>query len=239
MIPRQGNRMRPIIAILAGTLREILETLYRKYPAEFRSVCTGEDAPVAGSLACLEDLIFQYSGDEEIQEIVARRFRECGFVIDSIPGTISPAAGQQYDLYSELDEGSACIIRTLYERRHATLDDLSACSGLPHYDVLHRLREIIIPMSVARRGRPIAVFRESGIDLATGRQIAFSWWLNDDILHKTDAVEVVETSDSLVITLDRTGRNLPKTLHASATCRHGILEIRVDTGQKEGEHEEG
>ena len=83
-------------------------------------------------------------------------------------------------------------------------------------------------MSVKRQGRPIAVFLESATDLATGRQIMFSWWLNDDILHKTDAVEVVETHDSLVITLDRTGYDLPKTLHATARCTHGILEIRVE-----------
>jgi hypothetical protein len=239
MTPQQGSSMSPIIAVLAGTLREILDTLNRKYPDEVLTVCAGKDALAAGNPADLEGLIFRYSGDAEVQEILARRFRECELIIDSISGTIPPSAGQRYDLYSELDEGSSCILRTLYERRYATLDELSACSGLTHYDVLHRLREIIIPMSVKRRGRPIAVFRESGTDLTSGRQIAFSWWLNDDVLHKKDAVEVVETSDSLVITLDRAGCDLPKTMSVSATCKHGILEIRVDKEQREGEHEEG
>ncbi|MCX6683913.1 MAG: hypothetical protein NTZ37_04200 [Methanoregula sp.] len=228
MTQQQGTRTSSNITVLAGTLQEILNTLYWKYPDEVRSACTGKGAQSAGNPADLEDLILRHSGDEEILEILARRFKECDLIIDSISESISPLARQRYDLSSDLDEGSSSILRILYEQRYATLDELSACSGLTHYDVLHRLREIIIPMSVKRRGRPIAVFRESAMDLATGRQITFSWWLNDDVLHKTDAVEVVETSDSLVITLDRTGCDLPKTLHASASCKHGILEIRVD-----------
>ena len=181
MTQQQGTRTNSIITVLADTLREVLNTLYRNYPEEVRSACTGKCARSAGIPAELEALLFVCSGDAEIQEILARRFRECVTITD----TISPVAGQRYDLCRELDEGSSCILRTLYERQYATLDELSACSGLTHYYVLHRLREIIIPMSVKRRGRPIVVFRESAIDLATGRQIAFSWWLNDDVLHKT------------------------------------------------------
>lgn len=228
MIPQQGSSMSPIVAVLAGTLQEIFNTLYGKYPDEVMSACTGKGAQSAGNPADLEDLILRYSGDEEIQDILSRRFKECELIIDSIPGSTSQAARQRYDLYSDLDEGSRSILRTLYEQRYATLDELSTCSRLSHYDVLHRLREIIIPMSIKHRGRPIAVFLESATDIATGRQIVFSWWLNDDVLHKTDAVEVVETSDSLVITLDRTGCDLPKTLHATASCTHGILEIKVE-----------
>ena len=233
MTPQQGSRTSPIMTVLAGTLQEILNTLYRKYPEKVRSACTGKGAQSAGNPADLEDLILQYSGDEEIQEILARRFKECGLIIDSIPESASPLARQRYDLSSDLDEGSRTILGILYEKRYATLDELSACSGLSHYAVLHRLREIIIPMSVKRRGRPIAVFCESATDLATGRQIVFSWWLNDDLLHKKKEVEVVETSDSLVITLDRTGCDLPKTLNVSASCKHGILEIKVEKNPDE------
>ena len=228
MTPQQGTKTSPIMTVLAGTLQEIFNTLCRKYPDEVLSACTGKGIQSAGNAPDLEDLILRYSGDEEIQEILKRRFKECGLVSDSIPESASPLARQRYDLYSDLDEGSRSILGVLYEQRYATLDELSAGSGLSHYAVLHRLREIIIPISVKRRGRPIAVFCESATDLATGRQIVFSWWLNDDVLHKTDAGEVVETSDSLVITLDRTGCDLPKTLHAIARCTHGILEIKVE-----------
>jgi hypothetical protein len=214
--------------VLAGTLQEIFNTLCRKYPDEVRSACTGKGIQSAGNAADLEDLILRYSGDEEIQEILVRRFKKCGLVGDSIPESASPLARQRNDLYSDLDEGSRSILSVLYEQRYATLDELSACSGLTHYAVLHRLREIIIPMSVKRRGRPIAVFFESATDLATGRQIVFSWWLNDDLVHKKKEVEVVETGDSLVITLDRSGCDLPKTLHVLASCTHGILEIKVE-----------
>ena len=228
MTPQQGTKTSPIMTVLAGTLQEIFNTLCRKYPDEVRSACTGKGIQSAGNDADLEDLILRYSGDEEIQEILDRRFKECGLVSDSIPESASPLARQRYDLYSDLDEGSRSILGVLYEQRYATLDELSACSGLSHYAVLHRLREIIIPMSIKRLGRPIAVFCESATDLATGRQIVFSWWLNDDLLHKKKEVELVETSDSLVITLDRTGCDLPKTLHVSASCTHGILEIKVE-----------
>ncbi|MDO9034118.1 MAG: hypothetical protein Q7U51_02820 [Methanoregula sp.] len=233
MTPQQGSRIVPIIAVLSGTLQEILNTLYRKYPDEVKSACTDKGIKSAGNAADLEELILRYSSDEEIQEILARRFKECGLISDSIPESASPLARQRYDLYSDLDEESRTILGILYEQRYATLDELSAGSGLSHYAVLHRLREIIIPMSVKRRGRPIAVFCESATDLATGRQIVFSWWLNDDLLHKKKEVEVVETSDSLVITLDRTGCDLPKTPNVSASCKHGILEINLEKNPDE------
>jgi hypothetical protein len=231
MTPQSAGMTSPLLPVLAGTLQEIFNTLCRKYPDETRSACTGKGVQPAGNPAGLEDLIARNSGDEEIQEILARGFRECGLMIDSIAGSTAPVAGQRYDLSRDLDEGSRSILCTLYEQRYATLDELSACSGLTHFEVLHRLREIIIPKSLKARGRPIAVFRESAPDLATGRQIAFSWWLDDDVQHKADTVEVVETSDTLVITLDRTGSDLPGTLHVSARCKHGILEIRVDKGK--------
>jgi len=234
MTLQQASSMSPTITVFARTLREILDTLYRKYPEQVARVCFGDGAPEPGRFAGFEDLIVRHSDDKEIQEILARRFRECATIIDSISSTNSPATGQQFDLYSEIDEGSSRILRALYERRYATLDELSACSGLTHYDVLHRLRDIIIPISVKRRGRPIAVFLESATDLITGRQIAFSWWWNNEPPHRKDAVEVVETTDSLVITLDRAGCDLPKTMSVSATCTHGILEIKVEKEQRGG-----
>jgi hypothetical protein len=233
MTLHQGTRTSPIMTVLTGTLQEILTNLCRKYTDEVRSACTGKGAQSTGNPCDIEDLIVRYSSDEEIQVILGRRFKEFGLIQDSIPGSTSPMAKQRYDLYSDLDEESRSILRILYEQRYATLDEMSACSGLSHYAVLHRLREIIIPISVKRRGRPIAVFCESATDLSTGRQIVFSWWLNDDLLHKPDAVEVVETSDSLVITLDRTGCDLPKILHATASCTHGILEIKVEKNHDE------
>jgi hypothetical protein len=234
MTLQQVNSMSPTIPVLASTLQEILDILYRKYPEQVALVCSGDGAPEPGRFADFEDLIVRHSDDKEIQEILIRRFRECATIIASISRTNLPAAGQRFDLYSEIDEESSHILRALYERRYATLDELSVCSGLTHYDVLHRLRDIIIPMSVKRRGRPIAVFLESATDLITGRQIAFSWWWNNELPHKKDAVEVVETSDSLVITLDRAGYDLPKTMSVSATCTHGILEICVEKKQRGG-----
>jgi len=226
--PQSDNRKNTIIALLAETLREILDTLYRKYPGEVLAACAGEGAPETRNLVRLQDLILRYSGDDEIVEILARRFRECERIVDSADGAIPPAHNGQTALFDHLDEGSRAILAALYERRYATLDDLSSITGLPHYDVLHRLREIINPLSVKHRGRPIAVFREVATDLATGRQIGFAWWLNDDSPVKVDAVEVVETADALILTLNRTGGNLPRSVEAHATFRHGLLEIRIE-----------
>jgi len=232
MTLQQKCNVNPIIPVLAGARQEILEIIRRKYPAQVPQIFSGDNTPPAGNLAELETLLFVCPGDAEIQVILANRFRKCATILDSITDTNSPVAGQRFDLYSEIDEGSSSILRALYERRYATLDDLSACSGLTHYDVLHRLRDIIIPISVKRQGRPIAVFLESATDLITGRQIAFSWWWNDELSHRKDAVEVVETSDSLVITLDRAGYDLPKNPSVSAACTHGILEICVNKEQR-------
>ncbi|MFA4876972.1 MAG: hypothetical protein WC586_06130 [Methanoregula sp.] len=230
----QKSCLNPATAIFAGTLREVLDILCGKHPDEVLALCTRKDARVAISPVDLERLVMQYSGDAEIREIISRRFSECRLIGDTIPGSTSRPTGQRYDLLSELDEGSACILRILYEQGYATLDELSDCSGFSHNDVLYRLKEIIVPVSVKRRGRPVVVFRESGTDLCTGRQVAFSWWLNDDPCHSKDAVEVVETDEFLIITLDRSGNDLPVNLHSSATCKHGILEIRVDTRHREG-----
>jgi hypothetical protein len=239
MTQQQDTRAGSAIAVFAGTLREILETVYRKYPGETGSACPGNRAPSACNPADLEALIVRYSRDEEIRGIPARRFKESGFIINPVLASPSSQVRQRYDLFGDLDERSSSILRILYDHRYATLDELSVFSGLTHYDVLHRLRDIIIPLSVKRRGRPIAVFRESATDLVTGRQIIFSWWLNDDLLNKADEVEVAETDDTLVITLDRTGRDLPETLHASARCKHGILEIKVDKKRPGEYYEEG
>lgn len=224
MIPQQACNLGKVILVFIDAWQEILDTLHRKYPGCIPPALTDEHASFANCLCEFEGLISRYGSDPEVQQIIARRFRECEKIIQVIPA----AAEQKYDFFSHLDEGSRVILSALYEYRHATLDTLSAISGFTHNEVLHRLREVIIPLSIKRWGRPVAVFRESELDLSTGDPITFSWWLNNEVLRETNAVEVAETGDAFVITLDRPGCDLPKNLRVTATCAHGILEITVD-----------
>jgi len=66
MTQQQGTRTNSIITVLADTLREVLNTLYRNYPEEVRSACTGKCAWSAGIPVELEALLFVCSGDVEI-----------------------------------------------------------------------------------------------------------------------------------------------------------------------------
>jgi hypothetical protein len=224
MIPRQVGNPGELILLLIEAWEEIIDTICRKYPDRVPAAVTDEQTSFGTTLYEFEALLSRYGGDPEIQQIIVRRFRDCEMVINTFPAE----SHQRYDFFSGLDEGSRVILRTLYEQKYATLDELSAISGLTQYDVLNRLQEVLIPLSIKRWGKPVVAFRESEIDLSTGNHVSFSWWLNAEVLRKTNAVEVVETGDSLIVTLDRSGYDLQEALRAKANCTNGILEITVD-----------
>ncbi|MDD1701951.1 MAG: hypothetical protein LUQ31_03080 [Methanoregula sp.] len=213
-----------VIPLLPGTCRELFDTICHKYPDRIPPALTDPRIPFADRLFAFEALLLQLSGDPDIREIIARKFCQCK---TGGPLFGNPALPQD-DLFARLDEGSAVILRTLCDRNHATLGDLSALSGLTHADVLERLRRVIIPGSMKIWGRPIVVFRESALDLSTGEPVTFSWWLNAEVLYGENAAEVMETDDRIIITLGRAGRDLPGRMRAIASCTHGVLEIVLD-----------
>ena len=120
----------------------------------------------------------------------------------------------------------------LGEKGYATLDEMSAATNSSHFEVLHRLKEVIIPESVKVSGKPIVTFMESGTDPLTGERILFSWWLDDGVLKETGQIEVTEDDDAIMVTMELAGSDLPRNMRASATCKHGILEILVKKGGK-------
>ncbi|MEN6610079.1 MAG: hypothetical protein ABFC24_04495 [Methanoregulaceae archaeon] len=224
MMSHTNGSLTPAPAFCPGTFRELFDTICRNYPDEVPPVLRDRNTAFRDHLRSFEELLDRFSGDPEIQQIIAGGFCWCKRAGQEL---VDPPL-QTDALFAGLDKGSRIILRALCDRNHATLGELSDLSGLTHSEVLGRLRESIIPKSIQLRGKPIAVFRESGIDPFTGKPVTFSWWLNAGVLHETQPPEVSEMRDCVIITLDRPSWDLPEIPKATIRCMHGILEIVVD-----------
>lgn len=90
------------------------------------------------------------------------------------PGDIDKIAQQ-------VDEQGVRMLRYLWCRRYASLDELKKISGeTSHMKVLIRIREMINPTARRLLGKPIMVFERSAMDYYTGEHILHSWWLNEE-----------------------------------------------------------
>jgi len=84
-------------------------------------------------------------------------------------------------IVGELDDRSRNILVFVWQNRHATINELARLYNAPnHMDVLHRIRNIIIPASQKVIGFPVLTFARSKIDEFTGKQVMFSWWVIGD-----------------------------------------------------------
>lgn len=86
-------------------------------------------------------------------------------------------------LISAVDEKSRQIITYFLREQHAGIrklaDLIHASSDM---EVLIRIREIINPKAQQIIGGPLITFERSKIDPFTGEKIAFSWWLNEELI---------------------------------------------------------
>lgn len=81
-------------------------------------------------------------------------------------------------IIKELDAESQSILLFIWENRHATINELFSLYNAPnHMEVLHRIRNIINPVSQKVIGFPVLVFERSKIDESTGEKVLFSWWV--------------------------------------------------------------
>lgn len=81
-------------------------------------------------------------------------------------------------IVKELDPESQDILLFVWENMHATINELFSLYNAPnHMDVLHRIRNIINPVSQKVIGFPSLVFERSKIDESTGKKVMFSWWV--------------------------------------------------------------
>ena len=91
--------------------------------------------------------------------------------------------GNMDQLINAVDEKSRQIITYLLRERHAGIRKLA---DLVHasfdMEVLIRIRENINPKAQLLLGDPLIAFERSKIDPFTGEKIAFSWWLNEELI---------------------------------------------------------
>ena len=215
-----------LVPFLLDAQAEIMDLIDRKYGQQGFLRTTGEGKEPGGDPARFSRLLVRHCDDPEVRAIIERRYRECGRIL----GMLSKNHSGITDFFKGLDKTSRSILMYLGEKGYATLEEMSAVTNSTHFEVLHQLKEVIIPESVKLFGKPLVVFMESGIDPLTGERILFSWWLNDGFLKETGQIEVTEEDDAIIVTMELAGSDLPRSMRASATCRHGILEIRVNKG---------
>jgi hypothetical protein len=217
-----------LVPFLLDAQAEIIDLIGRKYGQEDFGGATGEGGVPGGGPARFSRLLIRHCDDPEVRAIIEQRYRECGRIL----GMLSCNHSGITDFFKGLDEKSRSILMNLGEKGYATLDEMSAATNSSHFEVLYRLKEVIIPESVKVFGTPLVTFMESGTDPLTGESILFSWWLNDGVLKETGQVEVTEDDDAIMVTMELAGSDLPRSMRASATCKHGILEILVNKGGK-------
>jgi len=102
------------------------------------------------------------------------------------PPSSQPRSGNTDQLINAVDEKSRQIITYFLREQHAGIrklaDLIHASSDM---EVLIRIREIINPKARQIIQIPLITFERSKIDPFTGEKIAFSWWLNEDLIDNT------------------------------------------------------
>jgi len=94
--------------------------------------------------------------------------------------------------------------------------DLSEAVCASHYEVLSRLKEVIIPQSRRILGHPIVRFERSKMDIASGKKICFSWWIADDIPRLNSDVELFQEDKRILIIANLPDVRLPNQIDVSA-----------------------
>ncbi|MBE0516209.1 MAG: hypothetical protein IBX41_02295 [Methanophagales archaeon] len=131
-------------------------------------------------------------------------------------------------LIEALDDKSKAILWYLYQRRHADIEELSRAVSASHYEVLSRLKEVIIPESERIMGKPIVKFEKSKIDRASGEKVLFSWWIDDKVpIIKGGNIDIFDEKDRIVMIADLPGLRLSNPIGISANYNNGILEVVI------------
>ncbi len=77
----------------------------------------------------------------------------------------------------ELDSESQEILSYLWEKRHASIDELASLYDAPnHMDILFKIKEVINPTSERLLAYSLLTFERSKKDDTTGKIITYSWW---------------------------------------------------------------
>lgn len=115
-------------------------------------------------------------------------------------------------LLQELDVGSRAIILYLLEHKHAKLDELmEILDESSHMNTLTRIQNVINQKALKILKRPILIFEKSRIDMKTGENVLFNWWLAKEDEEKVPLkkrqflVDVFDEESEVIITIDLPG----------------------------------
>jgi hypothetical protein len=176
-----------------------------------------------GSDDAFSRLLSFYSGNEELRNIIWRSYSKFGCALKRL-GISAPVHG---DLTKGWDDKSKAILWHLYQRRHANIEELSEAVCATHYEVLSRLKEIIIPESKKVFGEAIVRFEEARMDLASGEKVYFSWWAADEMPMMSDGPELFNEDDKIMIVAGLPNAKLQDPIDVLARYKNGILEVII------------
>jgi len=184
-----------------------------------------------GSDQEFSQLLLIYSENRELQNLILRSYSEFG------------SALQRFDkwppknraLLEGWDDKSKAILWHLHQRRHADIEELCEAVGATHYEVLSRLKEIMIPESIKIFGKPIVRFEQSKMDLLSGEKVCFSWWITDEIIVdipidmpvSNRTPELFDEGDRVRIVAVLPNAPLRGSIDVSARYKNGILEVVI------------
>jgi len=118
-----------------------------------------------------------------------------------LPLTSQATSGNIGLLISAVDEKSRQITTYLLRKRHARIRELAdLINASSDMEVLIRIREIINPKAQQIIGGPLITFEHSKVDPFTGEKIAFSWWLNEELIDNISddkLLEILEEENAL------------------------------------------
>ena len=184
-----------------------------------------------GSDKAIAILLSTYSGNDELRNLIWRRYTEFGYALKNL-GISAP---ENRNLMERLDDESKDILWHLYQKGHANIVELSEAVCASHYEVLSRLKDVIIPESRRTIGKPIVKFEESKIDWMSGEKVLFSWWIMDGDMPvvRRYNVELFNEMDKITIIAELPGTRFPDQIDVSARYNNGILEVIIKKGQDE------
>jgi len=82
------------------------------------------------------------------------------------------------EIADRLDKDSSTVLWYLWEKKHATINELSLlCDGKDHIDLLTDIKDAINPAAQRVAGCPILSFERFRKDPESGNPVCFSWWL--------------------------------------------------------------
>jgi len=85
-------------------------------------------------------------------------------------------------LANKLDSMSEQLLWYLWERRYATIEELTMRGNTDNsMEILKRIKEVINPIAEELVGYSLLVFRNKKVDPLTNKEIENSWWLFDPV----------------------------------------------------------